>query len=471
MGGIGRWLVVAALLLVAGRANGADVDWVAVEKEAATLLAEYIRIDTTNPPGNERAAADLLAAKFGAEAIEAKVFESEPGRGSVLARLPGAGGARPIVLLNHLDVVPADPAAWTRAPFAGLIEDGYVHGRGALDCKGPGVVEAMAMLVLKRAGISLQRDVVFLGTADEEVGGAKGAGWVVKEKWDELGNPEFVLNEGGSIHERADGKRAYHVGVVEKTPLWLRLTAHGEPGHGSTPRGESAVARLVRALERIRRFEPRLKVTPEVERYFKALSEIYDEGRTKRRFANLRATLGSEDAREEFLRTPGDAALVRNTISMTVLEGSRKTNVLPRSASAELDCRLLPGEDPDAFVEGLRSVVDDDGIEFALLLRYPPSASPVETNLYRAIESVASREKLSVLPNVLRGFTDSHFFRERGVASYGFVPYETDEEEERTVHGNDERVSLENLREGTRRLVEILRELDALDRAAPAATP
>jgi acetylornithine deacetylase/succinyl-diaminopimelate desuccinylase-like protein len=459
------------IALANGRASGAEPDWPAIESEAAKLLTDYIRVDTTNPPGNELPAAELLAAKLRADGIEVKVFETEPGRGGVLGRLRGSGGARPIVLLSHIDVVPADASTWDHPPFGGVIDDGYVNGRGALDCKGTGVIEAMALLVLKRSGVALTRDVVLLATPDEEVGGQRGAGWVVREKWDELGDPEYVLNEGGAIHERSDGMRAYHVGVVEKTPLWLRLTARGEPGHGSTPRGESAVARLVRALDRVRRFEPRAEVVPEVDRYFRALSELYPEGRTRRRFAHLNETLANGDARREFMREPGDAALVRNTISMTVLQGSNKTNVLPASASAELDCRLLPGEDPDAFVERLRALVDDDGIEFTVLLRYPPSSSPVDTALYRAIEQVAASENLRVLPEVLRGFTDSHFFRERGVASYGFVPIEMAEEDERTVHGLDERISLENLREGTRRLVQILRQLDVAEanQATPAA--
>jgi acetylornithine deacetylase/succinyl-diaminopimelate desuccinylase-like protein len=321
------------------------------------------------------------------------------------------------------------------------------------------VVEAMAMLVLKRSGAALRRDVLFLGTAGEETGGQLGAGWFTEHEWDELGNPEFVLNEGGSIRERADGRRAYEVAVVEKTPLWLRLTTKGEAGHGSTPRGESAVARLIRALEKIRTFDPPLKVGAEVARYYRALGEAYPPGPERDRFLDLDATLGEAKRRDEFLRIPRDAALVRNTISITVLQGSGKTNVIPPEASAELDVRLLPGEDPRAFVDTLRSVVADEGVDFEVLLNVPPSSSPIDTELYRAIARVAEREGQPVVPNVLRGFTDSHFFRERGVVSYGFVPVVFTEQDEHTMHGIDERISLENLREGTRRLVEILAEL------------
>jgi acetylornithine deacetylase/succinyl-diaminopimelate desuccinylase-like protein len=460
--GICRTAAVAVLVIVAcaARARAAEVDWAAVESEAAALLSEAIRIDTTNPPGNETALAKFWAAKFDEAGLRARIFESEPGRGTVLVRLRGKKSGRPIVLLNHLDVVPAEAERWKHPPFAGDVADGYVHGRGAIDCKGMGVVEAMAMLVLKRTGAELSRDVLFLGTAGEETGGEAGAGWFTKNEWDELGNPEFVLNEGGAIGLREDGRRTYEVATVEKTPLWLRLSATGEGGHGSVPRGDSAVTKLIRALERIRTFSPEVKAVPEVERYYHALAQTYAPGAERERFLDLSATLRNPTEREAFLGVPRDAALVRNTISITVLKAGNKTNVIPPEASAELDVRLLPGEDPKAFVDELRKVVDDDGIELEVLLNFPPSSSPVDTALYRAIERVAQREGLPVIANVLRGFTDSHFFRERGVASYGFLPVVFTEEDEHTMHGIDERLSLENLREGTRRLVEILKELD-----------
>jgi acetylornithine deacetylase/succinyl-diaminopimelate desuccinylase-like protein len=459
--------VVAALFLAALAARGAadELDWARLGREAAELLAGYIRIDTTNPPGNEGAAAEFLAGHFRGQEIPVQLFAPEPKRASVLARLPGSGKGRPIVLLNHLDVVAASPSDWQVPPFEGLVRDGWVHGRGALDCKGPGVIEAIAMSVLKRFGTRLARDVIFLGTADEEAGGARGAGWFVERHFDALGGPEFVLNEGGSIQQHPEGKRAYEVAVVEKTPLWLRLTARGEPGHGSTPRGTSAVMRLVRALERIRRFEPRLRVTPEVERYYRALSALY-EGSMRERYADLGAALRDPDARQQFLTVPEDAALVRNTISMTVLRSGEKTNVVPATASAELDCRLLPGEDPADFRAELAAVIDDAGIEVEVLLSFPPSSSSTDTALYRAIEKVAATEGLPVVPSVVRGFTDSHYFREKGVTSYGFVPIVETEEDERMMHGRDERISLQNLSQGTRRLVEILRALDTIDSAS-----
>jgi acetylornithine deacetylase/succinyl-diaminopimelate desuccinylase-like protein len=450
--------LLAALCLIAGAAvpvRASGIDWAEIGTEAATFLSEYIRIDTTNPPGNEMPAAEFLASRFHGAGLEAKVFQSESGRGSVLARLRGSGARRPVVLLNHLDVVPADPAGWAHPPFAGAIDSGYVYGRGAIDCKGIGVVEAMALIAMKRAGTELSRDVIFLGTADEEEGGAQGAGWFVDSHFDELGDPEFVLNEGGAIRQDPDGRRVYEVGVAEKTPFWLRLIATGEGGHGSTPRPNSAVTRLIRALDRIDRLEPRVRVIPEVQRYYRALAGLH-AGETRERYRDLRAALRDPAFRTEFLAQPRDAALVRDTIAPTVLRGSAKTNVVPRTASAEFDCRLLPGDDPQAFLDHLKATVGDDGVRFEVLLSFPSSSSDVGTALYRAIAAQAREHDRPVVPSVLRGFTDSHFFRERGVVAYGFVPVVITREEGETLHGIDERMSLENLRDGPRRLVEIL---------------
>jgi len=456
-----------ALLLVAASAWGTEIDWGRVEHEAASLLSEYIRIDTTNPPGNEASAAEFLAARLRAEGLEVRLFESQPGRASVLGRLQGRVAGASVVLLNHLDVVVADADGWAHPPFDGVITGGYVHGRGALDCKGPAVIQLMALITMKRAGIVPSRDVLFLGTADEEAGGKLGAGWFVEHEMDALGHAEFVLTEGGAIRQRADDKAVFEVAVAEKAPLWLRLTTRGQPGHGSTPRGESAVARLVRALERVRQFHPQVRVVPEVEAYYRGLAAL-QAGVMRDRYRDIGAALEDPRFREAFLREPRDAALVRNTISMTVLHGSEKTNVVPAEASAELDCRLLPGEDPQGFIRRLKDSVGDDEVQFEVLLNFPASSSPTRTALYRAIESVAAAEGAPVVPTVLRGFTDSHYFREHGLVSYGFIPVVLSEEEERGEHGVNERISIANLREGTRRLVGMLGALDAAEESPHA---
>lgn len=457
----GTYAIAAGLIILASAARGraADIDWAAVEHEATEFLATYVQIDTTNPPGNETAAAQFLAGRFRQAGIDAEVFESAPGRGSVLARLPGTGGARPVILLNHLDVVPATPDGWDVPPFSGSVRDGYVYGRGALDCKGVGTVDALALLLMKRSGIALKRDVIFLGTADEETGGKLGAGWMVANHSDRFGNPEFVLNEGGRIELRPDGARAYAVAVAEKTPCWLRLTTTGPAGHGSAPPRQTAVTRLLRALDRIQAYRPALHVTPEVQAYYAAIAET-QASPFRERYKSLRSALKDEKFRKEFLQSAHDAALVRNTITPTVLIASNKTNVIPRTASAELDCRLLPGQDPDRFVRTIKTVIDDPAVVVDVILNFPPSSSPTDTALFATLRAMARRDAVPIVPSVLTGFTDSHYFRDKGIASYGFVPFVLDDEEDRREHGLNERLSTANLRDGTRRLIDLLQALD-----------
>jgi acetylornithine deacetylase/succinyl-diaminopimelate desuccinylase-like protein len=455
------WYGAIALLFLstAARATATDINWAEVEHQATEWLRAYIRIDTTNPPGHETAAARFLAEHFRQAGIEAQTFEAAPGRGSILARVAGSGARRPIILLNHLDVVAAKPDEWEVPPFAATVRDGYVYGRGAIDCKGPATIEAMVLLLLKRHGIHLQRDVIFMGTADEETGGRLGAGWMTAEHVDALRNAEFVLNEGGGVRVLPDGSRAYEVAVAEKTPCWLRLEATGTAGHGSAPPPETAVTRLIGALERLRAYEAPLRVTPEVAAYYAALAAT-QTGERRERYKNLRAALTDDDFRRAFLRDPHDAALVRNTITPTVLTGSAKTNVIPHSASAELDCRLLPGEDPDAFVRTVKETIADPEITVSVLLNFPAVSSSLDTAFTAAVRTLAERDHAPMVPSVLTGFTDSHYFREKGIASYGFIPFDLSEDEMAREHGVNERISIRNLRNGTQRLLALLQLLD-----------
>lgn len=446
-------------LLVPIAAPAAEIDWNHVAAEATAMLQDYIRIDTSNPPGSEIAAARFFADHFEKAGIEHRILESEPERASIIAWLPGSGSGRPVVLLNHLDTVPADPAAWSHPPFAGVIDGDYLYGRGTVDCKGLAVIEAAAMIALARSGERLDRNLIFLGTAEEETGGALGAGWFAENHFDLLRNAEFMINEGGHARRLQDGTLVYEVSPVEKTPLWLRLTAVGPAGHGSTPQGTPAVERLIRALEKIRARTRELHVAPEVDAYYRALAPR-QSGDLAQRYANVATALQDPEFRDEFLTRPEDAALVQSTISITVLEGSYKTNVVPGRAAAELDCRLIPGQSPQEFLTALRRIIDDEEIEIETLLTFPPAASSIDTALYRAVERVAAAEGASVVPVVLRGFTDSHFFRDKGITVYGFVPAVLSDEDSRRMHGIDERIPVAEIGNGIRRLVDILRELD-----------
>jgi acetylornithine deacetylase/succinyl-diaminopimelate desuccinylase-like protein len=431
-----------------------EAEWAALGDEATALLSRYLRINTTNPPGNELVAARWLQAVLRRDGIEAQVFEPAPGKANLYARLAGDGSARPLILLNHMDVVLASREYWTVDPFSGLIKDGYVWGRGALDMKGEAIAQLMTMLILKRAHVPLKRDVIFIATADEEIGAGVGAAWIVEHQADLFRNAEFLLNEGGVT--RADGRgevQFYGVGTTEKSPFWLDVTARGTAGHGSRPTPDNPVHRLIRALNRIAEWRTPLTVTPAAERSFRDLAGVERDSTVRRWLSDIRTALRDSVAVRAITGDLTYNALLRNTISITGLKGSDKTNVIPPVATAAIDVRLLPGQDPAAFLAELTRVVGDT----AVTLRpqgpnWPATESPIETEMYRAITAVAHARHPNALVTTLMlpGFTDSHYFRRLGIASYGLGPFPLSQGDSRGVHGNDERVSVEALRFGVR---------------------
>ncbi|HET7295830.1 MAG TPA: M20/M25/M40 family metallo-hydrolase, partial [Gemmatimonadales bacterium] len=318
-----------------------DAQWRVVGREAAALLSQYVAINTTNPPGNELQAATWLQAVLAREGIEAQVFEPRPGKANLYARLRGDGSARPLILLNHMDVVLASPTYWTVDPFGGVVRDGYVWGRGALDMKGEAIAQLMTLLTLKRARVPLKRDVIFLATADEEIGGGVGAGWFVEQHPELVQDAEFLINEGGTIRADPSGRIEYYgVGTTEKSPFWLDVTARGTPGHGARPTPDNPVHRLVRALNRIAAYQTPLVVTPAVERYLRDLSALEPDPARRAWLADVRAALRDSTAVRALTGDLTYNALLRNTISITGLQGSDKTNVIPPLARAALDVRL-----------------------------------------------------------------------------------------------------------------------------------
>ena len=419
-------------------------------------LQEYLRIDTINPPGNESRGVVYLGGLLEEAGIPYQTAESAPGRGNIWARLPG-GDKPALVLLHHIDVVPADEAYWDHPPLSGKIDGGYIYGRGAIDTKGLGMAQLQAFIGLKESGKSLNRDVIFMATADEEAGGLYGAGWLLENRPGIFEGVGFLLNEGGSgtmLHEDA----AFNIEITQKVPLWLRLTAIDIPGHGSSPRINSSVKRILRAGQRIAdtRFERR--VIPEVQTYFAALAP-YQEGERQQMMADISKALDNEGFMLALqLDEPWRAALLGNTCSLTSLEGSSKINVVPPTASLELDCRLLPDQDPDKFVEKLKTIINDDQIEITRILSFTPASSETNTPLFAAIEDTVAMnfENAVVIPSVSTGFTDSHFFRDRGIVSYGFAPFFFLSGERTGVHGNNERISIANLERGVKVLTDLL---------------
>lgn len=441
------------------------LDWAAIGDEAVRLLRAYVAIDTTNPPGNETSAALFLAEVLDAEGIDYEIVESAPGRGSLVARLRGNGSrGGHLVLLHHTDVVPADDSYWSVDPFAGVEVNGRIYGRGAADMKGYGAVQLATFLALHRRGIELGRDVILMATAGEETGGGPGLGYIVRSRPDLLAGVEFVLTEGGVMRDTGT-RRVHFVETTQKMPLWLRLRATGAAGHGSQAIEGSAVNRLVRALDRIRTYSPEIQLVPAVASALRESAAFAGDPEFAAWLRDIEVSIGNPVVLERI--EPQYGNLLRNTIAITVLSASSKTNVISPEAYAELDCRLLPGQNPDLFIATLRDLIDDPEIRIETLLRFDAPESPRGTALWRAIEEVARRAdpRALVVPAVQAGFTDSHWFRERGIVSYGWTPILTRPGDGQT-HGIDENVSVEAIRTAPRLLYELV---DLLARSQPGA--
>jgi acetylornithine deacetylase/succinyl-diaminopimelate desuccinylase-like protein len=411
------------------------------EDEAVRWVQDLIRIDTINPPGNEFRAVNFYAEIFESEGIEYETAESAEGRGNIWARLEG-GNEPGLILLQHLDVVPAEEEFWTIDPLSGDIRDGYILGRGARDMKGLGVIQLASFLSLHRSGAELNRDIIFLATADEEAGGFYGVDWLIKNRPEIFEGAGILLNEGGGGSRNEEGDVVFGIEVTQKVPVWLRLNAIDTPGHGSSPRTTSSVTRIVQALNILLEnpFPPRI-IGPVAE-YFSELSIDMDE-EWGPAYADINTAVRDPAFVQKLHSSrPGHNSLIRDTCSMTRLSGSTKINVIPPEAWAELDCRILPDKPSEQFIEELKNMIGDTGVTIETIMAFTPAISETNTRLFAAIESVTQElhPGSRVLPSVSTGFTDSHFTRDLGIVSYGFNPLITDSGEHTGVHGNDEQV-------------------------------
>jgi acetylornithine deacetylase/succinyl-diaminopimelate desuccinylase-like protein len=441
-----RWRRLALVLSVgiAPRPLAAqDVDWARTADDAVRALQEYVRMDTSNPPGRTTATADFLARRLEAEGVAVTRYESAPGKAIVLARLKGAGRGKPILLLHHMDVVPADPSRWKNDPFSGALEDGHVWGRGSVDMKATGIAHLFAFLALKRQALPLDRDVVLLAVPDEETGGDLGAGWMMEHHYAEL-DPEYVLDEGGfgSRDLFADGKLVYGISVAEKKMLWLRLTAEGVAGHGSQPHDRNPNDRLVKALARLL-----------AEPMPSAPVAVLD---------TLRKTAGTL-ARNKYTN-----AIQNSTISLTTLRSGvgdpPKVNVIPSIAQATLDCRLLPGVTRDEWLAEVRRRLADPELKIEVTYESEdPTVSTQDTPLYRALEAAILRSDPGavVAPILVPYGTDANKFRPRGVKSYGITPAVYSAGIATSMHGDSERFPAGEMGKAIRVLYEALRETAA----------
>ena len=439
----------------------ADIDWTKAQSEAVQLLQELIRIDTTNPPGNELTTARHIEKVLQADGIQTWILNVAPGRANLYARIKGDGSKRPLILLSHTDVVMADAARWSIPPFSGELRDGFVYGRGAIDMKGTAAVHVTLMRLLKRHKVPLKRDVILLAVADEEAGGS-GAASVIKDYPDLIRGAEFLLNEGDVAYVKNGKLQQYGVDVMEKAALWLRITASGPTGHGSIPIQNSSVNRLLNALARLRAWETPISVPPAVAEGYRIRAKYQTDPVLRAAYANLEQALKRPALRKRLLTDGTLNAEVRNTFTITGLHGSDKVNVIPGSAWAQIDARLLPGETPDGFIAKLRGVLKDPELKIEVLEGSTPTGSSADTDLMRAIRTVAARRdpNVPVIPTMLTSSTDSAKFREVGITAYGFEPFKLDDGELERSHGDDERLSVENVRFALEFLYDVLLELN-----------
>lgn len=450
-------MVLATVTLVQGQSAPPDISWQKYEDMAVDLMQKYLRINTSNPPGNEIEAAKFLKSIFDEHGIENEIFEYKPGRANIIARLKGNGTKRPIILLSHTDVVTADRNAWDVDPFSGEIKDGSIYGRGALDMKGEGLLQLMTMIILKKEGTPLSRDVIYLATADEEVND-EGSLWMIANKAHLFKNAEYLLTEGGDNLREGNSIKFVGVDVAEKAPYWLQLTATGTPGHGSRPIADSASNRLVRAMARIVEWQTPIKLLPAVEKFFKDIAPLQPEP-LRSRFANIRESLNDPAFVRELTAQREYNFLLRNTISLTMFSGSKQTNVIPNEATCNLDVRLLPGEVPEDFLKALTSVVADSSIKIKNINTFkPPNSSPLDTELFSTIAQVTKlhHPEALVTTKMLSGYTESQLYRQLGIVAYGWAPIYTTIAENEGVHGNNERIRVEDVRRGTREFYEVV---------------
>jgi acetylornithine deacetylase/succinyl-diaminopimelate desuccinylase-like protein len=420
------------------------------------LLSEFVGVDTINPPGNESRAVDFYAKIFEHEGIEYFTGESAPGRGNIWARIKG-GDKPALILLQHTDVVPASKDYWETDPMVAEIKDGYLYGRGVIDMKGAGISHLISFIRLHRENKKLNRDLVFLATADEEAGGLYGAGWMIENHPEVFEGAGYLINEGGSGLKINDDT-VFSIEVTQKVPVWLRLIATDEPGHGSSPRATSSVSRIIHALNLIRENPFPARIIPAVDTYFKSLS-LNMSGENAESFADIKQAIKQEGFLEKLQEfSPSYHALTRDTCSLTMLQGSQKINVVPPVAKAEVDCRMLPDRSADEFIEDFNSLIQSAGVEVELVLAFAPAVSSTNSEFFQHIKSItASMHPGSrVAPAVSTGFTDSHFTRELGIDSYGFNPIIFDPKDFSGVHGNNERVKVSSYLQGTEDLHQIV---------------
>jgi acetylornithine deacetylase/succinyl-diaminopimelate desuccinylase-like protein len=415
--------------------------------ETVELLRDFLRIDTTNPPGNEEKAALFIKEVLRKEGLSSEIYQAVEGRSNILSRIKGKLDGKPVILLGHIDVVPAKREEWTSDPFAAEVKDGFIVGRGAIDMKGQVICQLASFIELARAGVTPKRDIIFLATCDEEVGGSHGVEFML-DKVPELKDASFVLSEGGNIFDE-NGSVHAQISVTEKKLSQFILKASGQGGHGSMPHGDNANEKIVAAAQRILSYKWPLKAMPVTSAYLDGVLEDQYVGNAK--FPGLRKALQSKKWKSYLESNEIYNAILRNTVTLTILEGGEKVNVIPSESCAYFDSRLLPAETHERFFAKIKKLAGN-GVAIERIAENIPAPGPSRYNtlffqgIKEAIRSV--KGNIPVLPFITTGATDMRYFRDLGIPSYGFFPVTLTKEEHMRMHGKDERISLANISEG-----------------------
>lgn len=436
-------------------------DWKHIGQQAAETLSQYLRIQSLNPPGDVRDAAVFLTAQLAHRGLPVRTFAAREDRPNLVARLRGNGAKEPILLYNHMDVVPADPTRWTDDPFSGAIRDGCVWGRGAIDMKGMGIMQLLALELLQQDMPERTRDIVFYAAPDEETGSEDGTQWMIEHHWEEV-QAEFVWDEGGfGLLGFFGPQPVFSVAVAEKKDLWIKLIAHGEPGHSGMPHDNNAIDILTHALAKVKTINEQYELHPITRQLFNAVGGTMPFPQSFL-LRHLNNPFIFKLVRPMLAGTGTIAAMLKDTLSITRLHAGEKENVIPERAEATLDIRLLPDHSHEVLLTRLQDLIADDRIEIEII--HAPadtSVSDVQSEFFTTLADTLSElvPEGTTAPMMTPGTTDSCFFRRKGVHCYGLFPAVITPDEFAGFHGIDEHISIENLILGTRVFYEVLKKL------------
>jgi len=427
------------------------VDWDVVGEEAVNHLVNLVRIDTSNPPGNETLAANYVKAALAAEGIESEMFALDPNRANLVARIKGNGSKRPILIMGHTDVVGVQADKWDEEPFGGLRKDGWIYGRGTLDDKDNVTAGLMLMILLKRFDVELDRDIIFLAESGEEGTPEVGINYMVEHHWDKI-EAEFCLAEGGENSLEDSGVTVVQIQTAEKKPRRATLVAHGTAGHGSRPRIDNPVTAVAKAVAKMGEMQTEMRLNPTTRAYFDRMAAIAENPEDAYRYRNLENPEATEAIQQWFRENyPYHNSVLRTSIAPTIIDGGFRMNVIPSEARAVLDIRMLPDEDEESFYNMMREIIDDPKIELIPADIYRPASppSPVDNEMFQVLENVAERvyDNAQVIPRMSTGATDMAQLRAKGVPSYGIGATRTVAEinSGNGSHSDNERVSEESV--------------------------